>query len=369
MKVKLLHCGDFHLDAPFISLSDAGGKPEQRRRELKQALLKTVELAREEKADMLLICGDLYEHGYIRKSTVNFIFEQFEKISETPVLIIPGNHDPAVAGSVYCNAGWPPNVHILAGGNGFFEHKPSGTVVYGERPDGDRIDQSRINILMHHGTLDMPFNEGAYGPVSSDELDEAGYDYCALGHFHSRIEGAGKKGRIYNAGSPEALGFDEEGDHGVFIASVEKQNEIESTVSSGFIKLGLRHFINLDIRADSCNTDEQAAVRAQEAMEEAGSCGDLYKITLQGRIPCGIRLDTACIADLLRDRAFYLKIIDHTVPDYDFERIAGDPGLRGLFVRKMLERAAGAEDEAARRLVMKALYYGMEAIDEGRVCI
>jgi hypothetical protein len=43
--------------------------------------------------------------------------------------------------------------------------------------------------------------------------------------------------------------------------------------------------------------------------------------------------------------------------------------LRGVFTRKMLERASQAEDEESASMVMKALYYGLEAIDEGKVCI
>ena len=51
MRIRLLQCGDIHLDAPFTSLSDAEGRPEQRRQELKQAIRRIVELAVEEQVD------------------------------------------------------------------------------------------------------------------------------------------------------------------------------------------------------------------------------------------------------------------------------------------------------------------------------
>jgi len=216
--------------------------------------------------------------------------------------------------------------------------------------------------------LDMEFNTDAFQPVSSAGLDKAGYDYCALGHFHSRIENAGGTGRIFNAGSPEPLGFDEEGDHGVFIATIEKQNN-ESVISHSFHKVGIRRFINTRARVDGCSTDEQAAVKAAEAIEAAGGSADLYRVTLEGYIPHDIRLNTMYITDMLKDRAFYLKIINNAIPDYDFGRISKEQGLRGLFARKMLERAANASDEEAKSLIMQALYFGLEAIDEGRVCL
>ena len=381
-RVKLLHCGDLHLDAPFTSLACRSGMPEQRRQELKRMLASIANLAAAEQVDMLLICGDLYEHDYVRKSTFNFIAEQLGKTPGLPVIAIPGNHDPAAPDSLYSRGEWPENVHILKKGTDFFEHTPTGTRVYGGMPtagstggaavssaDAFSVTSGRINILMHHGTLDMAFNAYAYQPVSSIELDAWGFDYCALGHFHSMIRGAGHSKRIYNAGSPEPLGFDEEGEHGVFIVTIDKNGDGESQIGVDFRRIGQRRFFNLEVQAGGCLTDEQAASAVASAIEGTGGVGDLYNVTLQGYVNRSFRVDASYIEELLRDKAFYIRIGDRTIPDYDFGLIAGEPGLRGLFVKKMLGRASNAVGEEERRLVMRALYYGLEAIDEGRVCI
>lgn len=381
-RVKLLHCGDLHLDAPFTSLADRSGMPEQRRQELKRMFGTVINLAASEKVDMLLFCGDLYEHSYVRKSTFHFMNEQLRRIPNLPVLIIPGNHDPASPDSLYATFEWPENVHILKSRTDFYEHAPTGARVYGGMPitgpadgaDGScasalSMTSGGISILMHHGTLDMAFDTEAYQPVSSAELDAWGFDYCALGHFHSIIRGAGRSKRIYNAGSPEPLGFDEEGEHGVFIITIVKNEGEESQIDINFRRIAQRRFINLEVQAGGCLTDEQAASAIAAAVEGTGSTGDLYSVTLKGYVNRSFRMDTAYIAELLKDKAFYMKINDRTMPDYDFGLIAGEPGLRGLFVRKMLDRASNAVGEEARQLVMRALYYGMEAIDEGRVCI
>lgn len=369
MRVKLLHCGDLHLDAPFNSLSNIEGRPNQRRQELKQMLGRIVELADSEQVDLLLVCGDLYEHGYTRKSTIHFICDQFQKIQHIPVLMIPGNHDPAAPDSFYYSCDWPSNVHILDGDNTFYEHSGSGTRVYGCLPSAPMVDKAWFNILMFHGTLDMPFSTDAYQPATSAELDVFGFDYCAMGHFHSRFQGAGAKKRIYNPGSPEPLGFDEDGEHGVFITVIEKQPGEDSNIQVEFKALNLRHFVSMDVQAGGCLNDEQVASQAASSMRHAGSSEDLYRISLQGYITHDFRINTEYVADLLKAEAFYVRIIDHTTPDYDFKRIANEPGLRGLFVRKMLDRVAKAKVDEERQLVMQALYYGMEAIDEGSVCI
>lgn len=369
MRIKLLHCGDLHLDAPFTSLSDADGRPGQRRQELKQMLVRIVELAEAEQVDLLLICGDLYEHGYTRKSTMYFICDQFKKIQEIPVLIIPGNHDPATADSFYNHCDWPLNVHILKNDSILYEHSVNNLRVYGCLPSAGTLDRARINILMLHGTLDMPFSADAYQPVSSKELDAYGFDYCAMGHFHSRFQGAGVQNRIYNSGSPEPLGFDEAGEHGVFITTVEKQPGADSHIQVEFKALNLRRFVDLEVQAGGCLNDEQVASQAASAMESAGNREDLYRVFLQGYISHDFKINTGYVADLLKASAFFVKIIDHTSPDYDFGRIVDEPGLRGLFARKMLDMAAKATEAEERQLAMQALYYGMEAIDEGSVCI
>jgi len=381
MRIKLLQCGDLHLDAPFTSLADTDNvgidsKPEQRRNDLKLVLSRIVDTAVAHQVDLLLICGDLYEHGCTRRSTFHYVCDIFKGIADIPVLIIPGNHDPLVPGSYYSDFKWPPNVHILSDSENFFEHK-DGTRVYGSLPPVGSLDHSFINILMYHGTLDMPFSTNAFAPISSLELEAYGFDYCALGHFHTQIDGAGPGRRIFNAGSPEPLGFDEEGHHGVIIATVEKETDGcntkelkgQSSIRADFLELCTRRFISLDVPVTGCLDSEQAAIRISSHMEQAGTYEDLYKITMLGYVFQGLKFDTDFIGDFLKGKAFYIKLIDNTAPEYDFESIAEEPGLRGLFVRKMLDKALEATDTEEKALIMQALYYGMEAIDEGKVCV
>jgi DNA repair exonuclease SbcCD nuclease subunit len=366
MRIRLLQFGDLHLDAPFTSLCDFEGRPHQRRQDLKRTLSRIIDLALSEGPDILLVCGDLYEHAYTEKSSINFVCSQFDRIADIPVLMIPGNHDPLVPGSFYSGHAWPSNVHILGAGD-MFEHTSSHTRVYGAAA-GVTTDPSYINILMHHGTLDMPFSANAFQPISGKEIEEQGFDYCALGHFHSRISGPGPGGICFNAGSPEPLGFDEEGDHGVLLSVIEKEREKRAVISSSFIKLCSRRAVSLEADIGGCLSNEQAAELVEAEIRKAGSSDDLFRVTLKGRIPSDIRIDPEIITEQTADKVFYIKIIDETAPDYDLEQISREQGLRGLFVRKMLERASAAGQEESR-LVMQALYYGLEAIDEGKVCV
>ncbi|NMA33872.1 MAG: DNA repair exonuclease [Clostridiaceae bacterium] len=367
MRVRMLQFGDLHMDAPFTSLSDMEGRPSQRRLDLKNVLARLMDLAISEKADLVLVCGDLYEHGYTGKSSIHYICSQLARLPGTPVLIIPGNHDPILPGSYYSEYRWPPNVHILESGD-IFMHPETNTRVYAGLDHGP-TSPDFINILMHHGTLDMPFDPDAFQPVSSVYVEEKGFDYCALGHFHSRITAGGARGIFYNAGSPEPLGFDEPGDHGAFITEIVKEPGGKASVHAEFITVCARRCTSLTADVSGCLSSGQATDVIAAEMDAAGQNSDLFRITLTGRLPSGVQIDTEEIFDRLKEIAFYLKITDRTRPDYDLEAISRERGLRGLFTRKMLERASLARGEEAEALVMKALYYGLEAIDEGKVCI
>jgi DNA repair exonuclease SbcCD nuclease subunit len=220
--------------------------------------------------------------------------------------------------------------------------------------------------MKHH--IRPVFIKNAFQPVHSADIAASGFDYCALGHFHTVISEAGGNKNIFNAGSPEPLGFDEEGEHGVIAAELEKTPG-GTEIHTRFVKVCRRRFISVEADIGACFGDEQAAERAADLLEKTGTIEDLFRITLCGYVSNEFKPNTELIRQLLREKAFYIKLADRTVPDYDFERIADEPGIRGLFVRKMLDRAAAAPGEDERQLVMQALYYGMEAIDEGKVCV
>lgn len=336
---------------------------------MKLVFKKIIAVAKEEKVDLMLICGDLYEHGYVRKSTIDFICDEFKKISETKVIIIPGNHDPWSANSFHNSTRWPDNVHILFGDNPVFELKDAGVCIHGSLNGNTSIDPSKINLLMLHGTLDMSFNKSGFNPISSEKLESYGMDYIALGHFHSKFTGGGIQKNIYNPGSPEPLGFDEEGEHGVFLAAIYKEHSHDRQTDVRFIPLNTRSYRNINISLYGCSTDEQAVQKAEETMAAAGGIEDLYRIVLKGTTARDFRIDASSVAACLKDKAFFIKVKDETAPDWHFDEIMREPGLRGLYVKKMLERAQAARDEEEKQTVMQALYFGIQALDQGEVYV
>jgi len=111
--MKFVHIADIHFDSPFVNLSDKETIGEIKRLEQRKVFKKVIDYIKENKIEFLFIAGDLYEHKYIRKSTIEYINKLFQEIPDTEIFISPGNHDPFTKNSYYNKFRWNDNVHIF----------------------------------------------------------------------------------------------------------------------------------------------------------------------------------------------------------------------------------------------------------------
>ncbi|HQA56558.1 MAG TPA: DNA repair exonuclease [Acetivibrio sp.] len=376
--LKFLHFSDLHLDAPFSSLGDVLKVREQRRKDLYDVFDGIINLAKREAVDLILISGDLYEHYYSKNTSIHYINRKFEEIPGIKVFIVPGNHDPNAQNSYYNNFEWSKNVYILSKDRPQVYIEDLNTCVYGAgfssfyENDGvlegiGSVDKQRINIMLFHGTVDMNFKENRYNPISSKELATYGMDYVALGHFHNRFEKIVDDIPMYNPGSPEPLGFDEEGEHGVYIGRIVYVSEKDKKLEVRFERTSKRQYRTLEIKSDCFFSDEQIADMIISRFEGQEKDNSLVNAVLRGYTGQGYRINAKNVEGILKDRFFYLAIKDETVPLYDYEELIQDPGLMGLFVRKMFSMIDNAKNEKEKYLLMKSLQYGVEALEQGKV--
>ena len=126
---KIFHCADIHLDSPF-SLSSPRGA-ERRRTELRAAFTSALMFARDRKADIFIISGDLFDGEYVTRDTREFITRELAKLAPMPVFIAPGNHDPFTAGSPFEALSKLQNVHVFGAARERVELPELGTDIYG----------------------------------------------------------------------------------------------------------------------------------------------------------------------------------------------------------------------------------------------
>lgn len=378
-EIRFIHCADIHLDAPFTSLGSEKDKSSKRRQDLKNTFQRIIDIVKSERSELLLISGDLFEHSYTAKPTISFLNSCFRSIPETKVFIVPGNHDPYVTNSFYKISEWNSNVTILSEDKPFCKIDELNTCIYGigfssfakenntDLAELKPADSNYINILLAHGTVDMNIGDGVYNPMSSNDLAALGMNYIALGHFHNRIDNIGGKGLVYNPGSPEPLGFDETGEHGIYKGSIVKQDNGEVLLNVNFISLNSKSYNIAEIKVDGCGSNEEIISQISQYIENKDLSKTLLSLTLKGYIENGFRIDTQSIPLSFKDKIYYLKLKDETGINFDIDQISKEPGLKGLYTRKMLKRIEDCEDVKEKGILQKALYYGLEALENGKL--
>lgn len=217
--MKFVHIADIHFDVPFSSLNRIQKLGDIRRLEQREVFKKVIQYIKANNIEYLFISGDLYEHQYIRQSTIEYIGKLFEEISDTKIYISPGNHDPFIINSYYNKYKFSENVHIF--GHEIQVIRNEGVNIYGYGfsdfyDRNSRIEEIKlnrkedINILITHGSTDSGNEQDKeYNPLSEKKLSQIGFDYIALGHIHKSNYANQNFENIIYPGSLISLGFDE----------------------------------------------------------------------------------------------------------------------------------------------------------------
>lgn len=206
--LKLLHTADWHLGMGFGQFAD------DHQRKLTRARLEVVErilhLADQYQVDAVLCAGDLFDGPDPSKDWWEGLLKAFNKRAgwTRPVFLLPGNHDPLTATSVYSadhpfRRGLPAFVRVVDRDDFSYDFSQNGqngqdavlhavpcrstagqgdpTLLIPERAADDR----RIRIGLAHGqTFDIEGHQTNF-PIARDAAQRRGLDYLAIGDTHS----------------------------------------------------------------------------------------------------------------------------------------------------------------------------------------
>ena len=362
--MKILHTGDIHLDSPFAGLP--AKEAEARRRDVRETFSAMMKYAGDNGVDMVIIAGDLFESGFATRETVARLRRDFSSLS-CPVIITPGNHDPADEAGIWKKNLFPDNVFVFTSpelsvfsfddlncdvyGWGFSSSVMTKTPLMGQLPE----DEKKINILAGHCDTMSPV--GNYCPTPTAALRAFGADYCALAHIHNpENANTALTGIGAYCGCPEGRDFGECGPKGAILAEVEKKHH-----SCRFVRFSKRIY-----RKETLNTDGAADYSEIESLvtdfceRENISDDTLLRITLTGRVSPSLVIDTDSLAENIRG-PFYTEIKDETCPMWDGTDLVSDRGIKGEVYRQLLPRLESADPDE-RESANRALRYALAAL-------
>jgi len=206
----VVHSSDVHVDTGVTAQAYGGDGA--------GGLRLVLATARALDADLVLLAGDTFEHNRL---PLDLLARASSLLADAgrPVVILPGNHDPATPDSAFLRGGIADiaNVHVLGITHEeavlFPEwqleiwghaHRDYGNMAPLRNP---RPRRTRWQIVMAHGHYERDPDRGQLlhpsWLISDEEIAATGADYVALGHWNRAAKVGDGTVAAYYSGSPD----------------------------------------------------------------------------------------------------------------------------------------------------------------------
>lgn len=250
-RVRFLHTSDWQLGVTRHFL-DADSQARWTAARL-EGIRRLGAIAAEEKCEFVVVAGDIFESNQVDRRTIVKACEAMSGIP-VPTFLLPANHEPLDAGSVYRSKHWrdrkPALVRVLEEFGHPVEVRPgvevAGAPWTSKRPLTDLVadaaaglcaDQGILRVLVGHGAVDeLSPNQDDPALIHVAEAEKAiaagKFQYLALGDRHS-FTTVGSSGRIFYSGTHEAYDFGELDPGKVLIVDLGPEGAIVKTRQNG----------------------------------------------------------------------------------------------------------------------------------------
>jgi len=366
--IRILHTADVHIGRPFRFLREFGRTV---RAQIRETFARVLALARDRRADAVLVPGDLFDTHQPDVSDVRFVLDQVRRIHPIPVCVLPGTHDLLAPDSVYRTLrDRPENLHLFDGEDAqtvFFQDIGLAVHARGNRSKRGGVPplegirphpQARHNVAMAHASIPLGHLTGDPDHdcfVSEAEIRAAGVQYCALGHWHKAAEYfPGNPFCAWYCGSPETLQFEDGEASGYALEVVLDEARVEVTPH----RVG--RFRWRDVALDVGSLGRLQDLRGE--IERLADPEGVVRVALQGALAASAAFDPSGLYDDLAGRFAHLIVTMDGLrtrwEEFDPETVFPPGTIGAAFVSLAQERLRGA-GEADRALWEEVLRRGI----------
>ena len=209
-EVTLVHSSDLHVDDSRIAAQHGGDGT--------GGLKAVLAYARAIGADAVILAGDTFDNHMVTAETIDRAGKLLADAA-VPVVILPGNHDPVTADSVYARGGYAaiPGLSILGlTDDGAVRFAQQQLEIWGNahRDYHDMVPlrdprprTTRWQVCVGHGHYEPP--ETWHNPlrpswlISDEAIAATAADYVALGHWDRPAQVGNGAIPAYYSGSPD----------------------------------------------------------------------------------------------------------------------------------------------------------------------
>lgn len=368
--IKFLHTSDWQLGMTRHFLADDA---QERYTQARFDAIRTLgRIAKEEQCNYMLVCGDAFESNQVDRKTVARALEALKDVP-IPVYMLPGNHDPLNAASVYRSSTFldrkPEHVRVIDNtepimlGDGV---EIIGAPWLSKRPVTNPLEDllaslepadGVIRICLGHGISDQYTpNREAPGVISTAMLEraisEGKVHFIALGDRHS-LTRIGGGDAVWYAGTPEATDFSETQSGYAQVVEID-----EGCLTINAVHVGQWRFIER-ARVDMNSDEDIEALRTfLDGIERKELT--VVRLNLVGSLTLSLaeRLQHHCAVAADVFGALVVRDEDLVVlpDDTDFNEL-GFSGFADMTVKRLRQHMdeGGAESASARDALMLLL--------------
>lgn len=274
--MKFIHAADIHLDSPLTGLSAYSDAPvEMLRNATREAFTNLVTEAIEQRADFMVIAGDLYDGTWKDHNTGIYFCGEMGRLKKAgiPVYLVFGNHD--AESEMTKKLQWPDNVFtfdsrksqtffidhlkVALHGHSFKERETIQNLVTGYPAPA----QGMFNIGVLHTALEGNAVHASYAPCSLGELHAKGYHYWALGHVHEHQVWHGASTVVF-PGNLQGRHIRETGARGAVLVTADETgvHQVERLI------VDVLRWHSLEIDATDCHSLADVVDAARKGLEE-----------------------------------------------------------------------------------------------------
>jgi DNA repair exonuclease SbcCD nuclease subunit len=361
--IRLIHTADVHLGARHTDLGERAA--ELRERQF-AAFRATVDLAIDEKVDLFLIAGDLFDSNTQPRRSVERVAAELGRLASASIrtVLIPGTHDVYDGASIYrsydltnmarATGDWVavltpylpeivfPSLDAAVYGRVFDTKRSPGSPLAGLDATADTRATWKIGMV--HGALAIPGRTDADAVVfTEEEISRTGLDYLALGHWHSAIEGrAGNVSYAYS-GAPEPVAVDQDGAGQALLVTLDDRAG-RHIVTIEHRRVGQTRAEKLDLDAGGVHSQPELI----DILARHADANLVFDVSLTGLFPDDLDLDLDEVERALAPSFLKFRLRDMSIPAAPEGLQAPPDTVLGAFVKTVqvriaeLEQATGA---------------------------
>ncbi|MCI4011165.1 metallophosphoesterase [Brevibacterium sp. ZH18] len=359
--MRFVATGDWQLGMTAHYLS-AEARPRFHRARL-DAVKRIGEIAAEQSCEFVVVCGDVFESNQLNRAIVSRTFEVLSAFT-VPVVLLPGNHDPLDAASIYDSPDFtsrkPDHVHVLRDSKPF-EVIPGVEIVgapwFSKRPQADLLAQAthdlaevvpgNVRIIAGHGAVSsLDPDRDSLATIDDSSLrrvlGENRAQFVVLGDRHATHS---VTDRIWYPGAPEVTSRREDDPGNILLVDIDPE-----TSASSVEKVHVGAWSYLVVEEDVNSDDDVTHLEQRLADVPDKDCTAVWLI-LRGTLSTAAKSRLDEVLDHASDLFALVSLWErHT----DVAVIAADDDFAGLGLSGYLQESldelsaqAAGDDESA----------------------